>query len=134
MMTRPSALADILRRDSRYAPEAYEFVFEALGFTQKLLGRLPKTEEKENPKNHVSGRELLDGIRALALRDFGRMARTVFHCWGIHKTDDFGEIVFNLVEAGLMSKTEHDNRDDFRNVYDLDDALLRQYEIKVDEE
>jgi len=134
-MTIPHAgLAEIVGRDPRYAPEAYAFLFEALGYTQRRLNRLPKKEEGENPKNHVSGRELLHGVRELALREFGLMARIVFKCWGIHKTDDFGEIVFNLVEGGLMSKTDQDTREDFRNVYDLDDALLRQYEIKLEEQ
>ncbi len=129
-----AGLTEIVGRDPRYAPEAYPFVFEALSYTQRHLNRLPKKEEGEHPKNHVSGRELLHGIRELALREFGLMARTVFKCWGIHKTDDFGEIVFNLVQGGMMSKTDQDTREDFRNVYDLDDALLRQYEIKLEEQ
>ncbi len=128
-----SGLAEVVRRDPRYAVEAYEFVFEALGYIQRRLGRVPKEKEEGNPKNHVSGRELLEGIRELALREFGLMARTVFNCWGIHKTDDFGEIVFNLVEGGLMSKTEQDTREDFRDVYDFE-TLLGRYEIKLEEE
>ena len=73
-------------------------------------------------------------MRDLALREFGLMARTVFHMWGINHTDDFGEIVFNLVEAGLMSTTEKDNRHDFHNVYDLDQALVHDYRIVLPEE
>jgi uncharacterized repeat protein (TIGR04138 family) len=134
MTVRHSGLAEVIRRDPRYAIEAYEFLYEALGFTQRRLGRQPKKSEEPDPKNHVSGRELLEGVRELALREFGLMARTVLKCWGIHKTDDFGEIVFNLVEAGLMSKTPEDTRADFQNVYNLDDALMRQYEIKLDEQ
>ena len=97
-----------MRRDPRYAYEAYEFVFAALAHTQKLLGREPPREpgDEPEPHHHVSGPELLDGIRDLALREFGLMARTVFRLWGINRTDDFGEIVFNLVEANLMSKTD----------------------------
>ncbi len=133
-------LAEVVRQDPRYAYEAYEFVFYALHHTQKLLGHeqaaavergeLPAGSE---PQHHVTGPELLDGIRDLALREFGRMARTVFRLWGIERTDDFGEIVFNLIEAGLMSKTDEDSREDFRGVYDLDRALLEGFQIQLDE-
>jgi uncharacterized repeat protein (TIGR04138 family) len=128
-------IAEIVRRDPRYAYEAYEFVFAALAFTQNLLGREPceETSGEGDPAHHVSGPELLDGIRLLAQREFGLMARVVFHLWGIDRTDDFGEIVFNLVEANLMSKTPQDNRKDFHAVYDLDEALVRDYRILLDE-
>jgi uncharacterized repeat protein (TIGR04138 family) len=76
---------------------------------------------------------LLEGIRDLALREFGLMARTVFRRWGVEKTDDFGEIVFNLIEATLMSKTNDDSRRDFQGVYDLDRALLDGFRIDLDE-
>ncbi len=61
------------------------------------------------------------------------MARTVFHMWGIQRTDDFGDIVFNLVEAGLMNKTDEDTRKDFHEVYDLDQALVQGYRIELEE-
>jgi uncharacterized repeat protein (TIGR04138 family) len=130
-----SVLADIVRRDPRYSYEAYEFIFEALNFTQKKLGRVPRGQQASEvgPQHHVSGPELLDGVRELALREFGLMARTVFRLWGIQKTGDFGEIVFNLVESNLMSKTDEDTRTDFQNVFDLDEALLRGYQIRLDE-
>ena len=60
------------------------------------------------------------------------MARTVFRMWGIQKTGDFGDIVFNLVDAGLMSKTDEDCREDFRDVFDLDAALVQGYQIQID--
>jgi uncharacterized repeat protein (TIGR04138 family) len=131
-------LEDVVRRDPRYAYEAYEFTFAALAHTQKLLGKVPPPEPTEpageghsgsEPSYHVSGRQLLEGVRDLALEQFGLMARTVFRLWGINRTDDFGEIVFNLVEAGLMSKTSEDDRADFRAIYDLDEALVRGYRI-----
>jgi uncharacterized repeat protein (TIGR04138 family) len=133
-MTMHQALAEVVRRDPRYTYEAYEFVFAALGHTQRLLKRVPREGEGEaGPQHHVTGPELLDGIRDLALREFGLMARTVFRLWGINKTDDFGEIVFNLVESNLMSKTDEDNRRDFQNVYDLDNALVQGFRIQLDE-
>jgi len=130
-----AGLAEVVGRDPRYAYEAYEFVFEALNHTQKLLGRLPPSELPEGAErqHHVSGPELLNGIRDLALREFGLMARTVFQLWGIQRTDDFGEMVFNLVEANLMSKTSEDQKLDFHNIYDLDKALVQEYRIQVEE-
>ncbi len=127
-------LAEVVRRDGRYAYEAYEFLFHALQHTQKLLGREPAAGRRQvTAEQHVSGPELLAGMRDLALRDFGRMARTVFRLWGIQRTDDVGELVFNLVEVGLMSKTDEDTRDDFHNLFDLDEALLHGYRIELDE-
>jgi uncharacterized repeat protein (TIGR04138 family) len=127
-------LAEVVRRDPRYMYEAYEFVFEALKFTQKALNRVPRegTSGDPGPQYHVSGRELVEGIRDYALHEFGLMARVVFRLWGIKATDDFGEIVFNLVEASLMSKTDEDTRRDFHNVFDLDQALLGDYQIRLD--
>lgn len=131
-MLRPQILA-IYRKDPRYECEAYEFVFEALAYTQHKLGRVPPDEaEGERSDYHVSGQELLEGIRELALQQFGKMALTVFHHWGIRSTDDFGEIVFNLIDAGLMSKRPEDSKADFHNVYDLEEALSH-YEIQLDE-
>jgi uncharacterized repeat protein (TIGR04138 family) len=127
-------LDDLVRADPRYAYEAYEFVFAALKHTQKLLGRTPDPEGARDEEHHVTGPQLLLGIRDLALREFGLMARTVFRLWGINQTADFGEIVFNLIEAGLMSKTPQDDRRDFHNVYDLDEALERGYRIEVPQE
>src|SRR5436305_5261482 len=132
MMHHPK-LDEVVRRDPRYAYEAYEFVFDALAHTQKQLGRAPLPEALAEQDHHVSGPELLEGIRDLALREFGRMARTVFRLWGIERTDDFGEIVFNLIEAGMMSRTNEDSREDFRGVYDLDRALLQGFRIQLDE-
>jgi len=133
-MSHIPVLEEVVRRDPRYAYEAYEFLFVALGHTQKLLGRLPEApEEDPESSHHVSGPELLAGVRDLALREFGLMARTVFRHWGINRTGDFGEIVFNLIEANLMSKTDQDARADFADVYDLDDALVRGYHISAAE-
>ena len=75
MSTYQTRLADIVERDPRYTYEAYEFVFAALGHTQQLLGRVPSEDElgDPGPEYHVSGRELVQGIRDLALRDFGLM-------------------------------------------------------------
>jgi uncharacterized repeat protein (TIGR04138 family) len=120
MMFHPK-LAEIVRKDPRFPYEAYEFVFSALTYTQKQLG----LSRDGTAENHVSGRQLLEGMRDLALEEFGLMARTVFQLWGVRRTDDVGDIVFNLVEANLLSKTNEDRREEFHNVFDLDEALTR---------
>src|SRR5579862_2930002 len=98
-----AGLLEVVRRDPRFAYEAYEFLFHALHHSQKMLGREPPPSgEGDKPlavdnQYHISGRELLDGVRDLAVREFGLMANTVFRQWGIQRTDDFGDMVFNLV-------------------------------------
>jgi uncharacterized repeat protein (TIGR04138 family) len=134
MSTYQARLAEVVQRDPRYAYEAYEFVFAALSHTQRLLGRVPADDGSvPGPQYHVSGRELVQGIRDLALREFGLMARVVFRMWGINRTADFGDIVFNLVQENLMSKTDQDSRADFQDVFDLDKALVQEFQIDLDE-
>jgi uncharacterized repeat protein (TIGR04138 family) len=108
-----SVVEDIYQQDSRYKPDAYEFVLEALYFTQKKIKKA----------GHVSGKELLEGIREFALEQYGPMARTVFSYWGINKTDDFGNMVFKMIDKKLLSRTELDTIEDFRAVYEFDTAL-----------
>ena len=109
----------IIARDPRFKPEAYVFVHDALGHTWSRLDH----------RRHVTGRELLDGIKDLALKRYGPMASAVLNSWGVRTTDDFGAIVFNLVEAELLSKTEEDRIEDFHAVYDFDEAFVRSYEL-----
>ena len=74
---------------------------------------------------------MLEGIKEFALDEFGPLAFTVFSEWGIHTTEDFGEIVFNLVDAGRLGKTESDSRDDFKQVYDFNDVFVKPYEPRA---
>lgn len=110
-------LKTILSRDPRYAGEAYAFVRAGLDYTVRRL---------EKPR-HVSGQELLDGIREFALAEFGPMSKTILNGWGIFRTEDVGEIVFNMVETGLLGKTEKDSRADFANGYDFDEAFRKPF-------
>ncbi len=112
-----AAIAEIRERDPRYSREAYIFVFESLAFTQRRLDRT----------HHVSGQELLDGIRTFAQDQFGFLARTVFNEWGVHTTGDFGRVVFNLVSANLMGKQDDDTAADFENRYDFAEAFERDW-------
>jgi len=116
------AVEQILAKDSRFARDAYTFVREALDFTQKSAGK-----EARGTIRHVSGQELLDGIRKFALEQFGPMVVTVFEEWGVKNCRDFGEIVFNMVEIGLLAKTDKDTRADFQNGYDFTDAFRKPF-------
>jgi uncharacterized repeat protein (TIGR04138 family) len=115
-------LALILAQDPRYQRDAYLFVKDALDHTQKTVVR-----ETREQIRHVSGQELLEGIRGYALAQFGPMADLVFEEWGVHCCEDFGEIVFNLVEIGLLGKTEQDSRADFQNAYTFHDAFRKPF-------
>lgn len=118
-------LSRILKKDPRYQREAYSFLREALDHTQKGVTKANKSEAR-----HVSGQELLSGIREYALLQFGPMALTVLEEWGVRRCEDFGEIVFNLVEQGLLSKTEKDSRADFQDGYDFDTAFRKPFQPK----
>jgi uncharacterized repeat protein (TIGR04138 family) len=113
-----TAILDLAQKHGRYRANAYKFVMDAVQFT---VNRLPE-------KRHVTGRELLEGIRDLALQAFGPMAKTVFEQWGIRRTEDFGSIVFQLVEAGLLGKTDADKQSDFSRGYDFNEAFVRNFD------
>lgn len=123
-------LIEIADKDGRYAWEAFEFVMEALGHSQRMFGKeSPQAESAPGPEHHVTGRELLEGVCDLARREFGLMAPLVFERWGIRRTDDFGEVVFAMINAGVLSKTDSDRLEDFQKVFDLEQALTEGYRI-----
>ncbi len=107
------AVEEICAKDVRYKPEGYEFVSQALNFTRKKMKR----------EGHITGKELSEGMRDFAIDQYGPMAKSVLKHWGIHKTEDFGNIVFNLIEKKIFFKTENDSIDDFKGVYDFDSAF-----------
>ena len=115
------AIAKIRAKDARYHQEAYLFVREALDHTQKILGK------ESGVRAHVTGQELLAGIRDFALSHYGPMAMSLLSEWGIHRCEDFGEIVFNMVEIELLAKTNEDSRADFANGYDFYEAFRRPF-------
>ncbi len=117
-----AAVENILATDARFQRDAYTFVREALDFTQKFISK-----ENRGTVRHVTGQELLDGIRQYSLTQFGPMTMTVLEEWGIHTSKDFGDIVFNMVEIGLLAKTEKDTRDDFQTGYDFTDAFRKPF-------
>lgn len=113
-------LETILRQDPRYAEEAYLFVRDALNHTVRQLDR----------PRHIAGQELLEGIREYALSEYGPVTRRVLAEWGIHQCLDFGHIVFNMVNEGLLGKTDEDSIEDFMNVYDFSDAFEQPFRPK----
>lgn len=116
-------LDKIVAKDPRFTREAYNFVRESLDHTQKLIGKPPKDEAPR----HVSGQQLLEGIRDYALQQYGPMALMVLEEWGIRCCENFGDIVFNMVENSLLAKTEQDSRDDFKGGYDFEDAFRKPF-------
>ncbi|MCA9012950.1 MAG: hypothetical protein KDB01_24530 [Planctomycetaceae bacterium] len=106
-----------------YHPNAFKFVYSALRFTQERLGR----DRQSEVTGHISGPELLDGLRVLALQHFGMLSAVVFRKWGVKSTDDFGHIVFEMIELGEMRRTPHDQLSDFFDVYDFDKVFQDDY-------
>ncbi|OGG02200.1 MAG: hypothetical protein A3F83_00785 [Candidatus Glassbacteria bacterium RIFCSPLOWO2_12_FULL_58_11] len=110
-------LDEIIENDPRYAREAYVFILDSL---RSLIESLQEAR-------HVSGRELSDGCRRRALELYGPLARTVLEYWGIKATEDFGEIVFRLIEAKQLTKTDQDSKQDFKNVFNFEEAFEKNY-------
>jgi uncharacterized repeat protein (TIGR04138 family) len=101
-----------------YPLEAYEFVQRGLQYTiQQIHG--PDKSKDHSANRHVCGRELSEGLREFALSQWGMLARSVLGRWNITRTEDFGRIVFALVDSGYMTTTEEDTIEDFKNVFDL---------------
>ena len=112
----------ICEKDLRYSLDAYHFVQEGLNHTLKSLKR-----GGQHAHRHVSGQELLSGLREFALKEYGPMSKAVLNEWGIKTTDDFGQVVFNLVNASVLGKNETDSPNDFKNVFTFDDAFVKPF-------
>jgi uncharacterized repeat protein (TIGR04138 family) len=116
------ALDSIVTNDPRYQRDGYIFLRDALDFTTKQ-----QKKTKGVGVRHVTGPELLDGVRQYALREFGPMVMTVFDNWGVHSCEDIGNMVFNLIGAGVFGKTEEDSIEDFKNVYDFEEVFVKPF-------
>lgn len=120
-----SEVVDLIRKENpRFDKGAYFFVKQALDHTLKSL----KKDAEARAGRHVSGQELLAGIREYALEQYGPMAFTVLDRWGVRHCEDFGDIVFHLVDYGVLGKTEQDRREDFTGGYDFREAFVRPFE------
>ncbi len=114
---RDGVMDRIRLREARYDERAYLFVLAALEFCQQRL----------TDRRHLTGRELAVGCRDLALQRYGVLARTVLDHWGVRDSLDIGEIVFTLVDVGLLMSQPNDTKDDFIGVFDFHQAFDRDY-------
>src|SRR5437016_12176329 len=116
------ALDSIVASDPRYQREAYVFLRDSLDFTTKQ-----QKKAKGATVRHVSGPELLEGVRRYALKEFGPMAVSGFDNWGIRSCEDIGHMVFNLIGAGIFGNTDEDSIEDSKAVYDFTDAFVKAF-------
>lgn len=137
-------------RDPRFRPDAYHFLLEALDYTLGRMGRAKGGETPPEPPPpplaragagaapaapwNVTGRDLLEGFRDLALDRYGALAREVLRAWGVTRTDDVGSIVFAMVEAGLLQKTSSDSPADYHDVFDFETAFDRGFADRLKKE
>jgi uncharacterized repeat protein (TIGR04138 family) len=129
-------LAAVLARDSRYSIHAYAFVFEAISYTKNHgAGIRPRGPAKArlSTSRHVTGRQLCEGACAMALAQYGYLAKIVLRQWGLRSTSDLGEVVYNLIASGDLEKTTSDSRSDFDDVFDLEQALTRDFQLVLDD-
>jgi len=114
-------LDQLQERNPRFHTKAYFFVLASLHSVIRSL---------DEPR-HISGRELAEGVRTLALERYGPMARTVLEHWGIHETEDVGGVVFALVDQGVLVKQDGDSLEDFQDVFDFEEAFELNYPWKA---
>ncbi len=120
------ATVELIRKDdARYDRKAYAFVRDGLDHTVMEMKKIQA--DRLHKSRHVTGPELLQGLRAHALDQFGPLAQTVLNDWGVRRCTDFGEIVFNLIEYGVFSKTDTDKREDFSDIYDFSEAFVKPF-------
>lgn len=127
-------LYQILKKDSRYPLEAYLFVRESLAYASDCLEldyyeSVASSECCNRHERHLTGQQLCEAIRQYALKQFGYMAKIVLKNWGIHNTRCFGDIVYNMIQGGIMKKSEYDQRCHFDDVYQFEDVFQNQFEF-----
>ena len=115
-------VTEIAAQHNLYAANAYYFILDALSVTARKV-------KKQNPSHsrHLSGLELSNGIKNYALKRFGCMSYTVMSVWGLHRTNDFGSIVYHLINAGVLGKSDEDSLEDFNDLFDFTSAFLKPF-------
>jgi uncharacterized repeat protein (TIGR04138 family) len=121
----PRIVALICKEDPRFDRKAYDFVRLGLDHTVKEIRK--KDASRTGKSRHVTGPELLDGLKVYALEQFGPLSKTVLNSWGVRRCRDFGDIVFNLIECNAFSKTDNDRREDFADLYDFEDVFVKPF-------
>ena len=138
MTEEPYSLQQLIGKDSRYHVDAYVFIREALAFAADSMELGSTSEEFEfaeeeieqnRRERHLSGQELCEAIRKYALKQYGYMAKIVLNQWGVRQTSDFGEIVYNMIDVGIMKKSSRDQKSHFDNVFDFDQAFESGFKI-----
>lgn len=114
----------IVKTDPKYPKGAYSFVREALEFTVKNIS--PENLANQT-RQHITGQKLLEGIREYALLQYGPMTLTVFNRWHIQNCEDFGNIVYKMIENNILGKTDHDSKEDFKNGFDFYEAFQKPF-------
>lgn len=131
------AMFEIIENDSRYPMEAYQFVREALAYAsdnmQLQLQEFERFSDDDEPivERHFTGQQLCESIRQYAINQFGYMAKVVLQNWNIDSTSCFGDLVYNMIDAEIMKKSESDRREDFDNVYEFNDVFETDLEINA---
>lgn len=129
------AIVKLVQDDPRYSVDAYLFIREALAFAADNRAVETDSEISSGDKKvkascrHVTGQQLCEGIREFALHQFGLMSRLVLNSWGLYKTGDFGNVVYNMIDAGIMRKSSEDRRRHFDNVYDFHEVFELQFRM-----
>lgn len=121
-------IEQIAKEDGRYDPSALKFVYDGLGYTIQSL----KKSGKQSDSNHISGAELANGIAQLAVKRWGRMAKTVLNHWGVTTTRDMGDIVYLMITNEWMTAQETDTVEDFNNIYDFEELFEKNFTFKED--
>ena len=116
-------IENIVQQDPRYHRDAYFFIADGVSFTSRSI-----QEGERGKRRHISGQELLEGIREYTLQQFGTLAKTVLNDLGIYTTEDIGNIVFNMVQRNLLGASEEDSPQDFASGYDLHEAFEKAFE------
>ena len=130
------AMRDLLAEDQRYKLDAYQFIRESLQYAHEhMIGELAEDEsgDKTGPR-HVTGQQLCEACRLYGIEQYGYLTKMVLGNWGIKSTSDFGDLVYNLIRIEQMRKSEADQREDFDNVYDFEDAFEPEFELTVKDE
>ncbi len=121
-------VVDLIRKeDPRYEKRAYFFLRDALDHTVKQVRKAESKSGQKRGSNHVTGPELLEGIREYAVTQFGPMTHLVFQQWGIGRCGDFGEMVYQLIDFGVFSKTDGDRKEDFSEVYEFSEVFIKPF-------
>ncbi|MGB7325706.1 MAG: Minf_1886 family protein [Rubripirellula sp.] len=134
------AMRDLLAEDTRYKIEAYQFIRESLQFAHENMpdpvdipfgesGDDDLETDEQVAARHVTGQQLCESCRQYALQQYGYLAKMVLANWGVHRTGDFGDLVYNLIRIEQMRKSETDRREDFDDVYSFEDAFEPEFEF-----